>query len=363
MNLSLPLLPPHDEMLSAFLNCDASYEGVFFTAVLTTRIFCRPTCTARKPLPENVTFYSSASEAIENGFRPCLRCKPLEMEGERPDWIKPLLDAVEQDPYARWTHAEIEQFKLSPARVRAWCKQQFGTTFSDYVRTQRLGHALDQLKVGESIDNVAVDAGYESVSGFRDAFAKAFGVPPGQAAQRKLLKYRHLQTPLGPMLAMAEAEGVVMLEFVDRPALPKELEDLKRFGYAAVPGDNPHLQQLQIELQQYFVGQLSQFTVPLIAPGTEFEKATWDGLLKIPYGTTCSYAQLAQSIGRPSSIRAVANANGRNRLAILIPCHRVIASDRTLGGYGGGVARKSKLLKIESQACAFKTIYTPMSPA
>jgi AraC family transcriptional regulator of adaptative response/methylated-DNA-[protein]-cysteine methyltransferase len=353
MNATLPLLPPRDEMIAAMLSCDASYEGVFFTAVVTTRIFCRPTCTARKPLPSNVVFYATAAEAQEAGFRPCLRCRPLELEGECPGWLRPLIDALEAEPDRRWTLADVENYSIAPARVRAWFKQRFGTTFSGYTRAQRLGLALDRLKSGTGIDDVAMESGFESISGFRDAFQKTFGVAPGKASERKVLHYRHLTTPLGSMLAMAEASGVVLLEFCDRPALPRELEDLRHnHGYAAVPGDHLHLRTLEDELPRYFGGRLTAFSVPICAPGSAFDKGVWQALSGIPYGAIRTYAQLAQSLGRPTAVRAVAGANGRNRLAILLPCHRVVASDGGLGGYGGGMARKAFLLKLERQQAA-----------
>lgn len=350
MNAMLPLLPPRDEMIAAMLGRDATYEGVFFTAVISTGIFCRPTCTARKPLPENVRFYATASEAQDAGFRPCLRCRPLELEGECPGWLRPLLDAIDNTPERRWTLADVEAFGVTPARVRAWFKQRFGTTFSAYTRDRRLGLALDRLKAGSGIDEVAMDAGFESVSGFRDAFRKAFGVAPGQAGERRVLHYRQLTTPIGPMLAMAEEAGVVLLEFCDRPALPRELAELRDVhGYAAVPGDHPHLRHLDEELGRFFAGRLATFSVPIHAPGSAFDRSVWEALREIPCGATRTYGQMANAIGRPTAVRAVAGANGRNRLAILLPCHRVIASDGSLGGYGGGMARKAFLLKLERQ--------------
>jgi len=362
MDAMLPLLPPREEMIAAMLSCNASYEGVFFTAVVTTRIFCRPTCTARKPLPSNVVFYATAGEAQEAGFRPCLRCRPLELEGECPGWLRPLIDALEIEPDRRWTLADVETYGIAPARVRAWFKQRFGTTFSEYTRARRLGLALDRLKSGTGIDDVAMESGFESVSGFRDAFQKTFGVAPGKAGERKVLYYRRLTTPLGSMLAMAEASGVVLLEFCDRPALPRELEDLRHnHGYAAVPGDHTHLRTLGGELSRYFGGRLAEFSVPICAPGTAFDKAVWEALSGIPYGAIRSYAQLAHAIGRPTAVRAVAGANGRNRLAILLPCHRVVASAGGLGGYGGGMARKAFLLKLERQQAAAEN-YESITP-
>lgn len=347
-------------MVAAMLACDPAYEGVFFTAVLTTRIFCRPTCTARKPLPANVVFYATAGEAQDAGFRACLRCRPLTPEGEHPGWLKPLLQAVGREPQRRWTQADMATFGIAPARVRAWCKQRFGTTFSSYVRMRRLGQALVRLNAGEGIDAVALDIGYDSVSGFRDAFRKAFGAPPGQAASRRVLHYRRLVTPLGPMLAMADAAGIVLLSFCDRPALAAELDALRmRHHYAAVPGDHPHLRSLEAALERYFRGSLTAFELPLNAPGTPFQRQVRDALRRLPPGSTCSYAALARSIGRPAAVRAIASAIAHNPLALLVPCHRVAASDGSLGGYRRGLARKAFLLKLERQQLASRPNHSP----
>lgn len=181
---------------------------MFFTAVLATGIFCRPTCTARKPLPVNVAFYATAADAAAAGFRACLRCHPLEYGSGVPAWLQPLFDAVNAAPDHRWSQADIARHGVAPARARVWFKQHYDITFSEYVRTRRLGRALAGLQSGDNIDGVASDCGYDSVSGFRDAFQKAFGVAPGQAAGRRALQHQRIATPLGPMLAMAEPAGL-----------------------------------------------------------------------------------------------------------------------------------------------------------
>lgn len=343
-----PPLPPRDEMVAAMLACDAAYEGVFITAVRTTGIFCRPTCTARKPLPRNVDFYRTPADAADAGYRPCLRCRPLEATDTPPAWLAPLLQAVERDPHRSWTQADVREFGLAPDRVRGWFRQHRGSSFSTYVRARRLGTALDHLRGGAMLDDAAADTGYASLSGFRDAFRKRFGIPPGRASTQRLAVHRVLATPLGPMLALAEERGLVLLEFTDRPALPRELRELgERHGYAAAEGAHPHLDSVERELAAYFAGTLDVFECPLHAPGTAFDRAVWEALREVPHGTTTTYGELAQRIGRPTAVRAVAAANGRNRLAILIPCHRVIGRDGQLVGYGGGMQRKARLLALE----------------
>ncbi len=157
-----------------------------------------------------------------------------------------------------------------------------------------------------------------------------------------------LDTPIGPFVAGATDEGVCFLEFADRRALERQIEVLRRrFGSAALPGRHRHLDQLKAELDEYFAQERREFTVPLVTQGTPFQESVWQGLQRIPYGQTCSYDQLARAIGRPGAQRAVGRANGENRLAIVVPCHRVIGRDGRLTGYGGGLWRKALLLELE----------------
>lgn len=342
-------LPPRDEMLRAFMASDRSYEGIFYTAVRTTGIFCRPTCPARKPKPENVDFYHSADDALAAGFRPCKRCRPLEVAGA-PDWVRRILDEAERED-RRWSDAMLTERGVDPVRLRRWCNEHLGMSFHAWVRSRRLGRALGHLKAGASVDAVALDHGYESTSGFREALGTTFGTNAAGLRQATPLTYRRLVTPLGPMLAMAEDAGVVLLEFLDRPALTAELEELKtRYGYAAAPGDHAHLEALERELAEYFDGRRQRFDVPLAPRGRALERDVWQRLLAIPYGETLSYGELASDVGKPGGARIAGWACGRNRIAIAIPCHRVVAANGALTGYGGGKARKAYLVDLERGA-------------
>jgi len=347
--MSETTLPPRPEMDRACRSRDASYDGVFFLAVRTTGIFCRPSCPARQPNPENVEYYPSARDALFAGYRPCLRCRPLETAGAPPEWVAPLLAELERDPAARLDDAELRRRGLEPARVRRHFLKEHGMTFQAFRRARRLGGALDAIRRGEGAENAGWDAGYESASGFREAFERVLGAAPGRgAAALDCVRLAWLESPVGPLLAGATERGVALLEFTDRRALESQLDVLRRrLGRPLVPGAHPHLERLRAELAEYFEGRRRAFGLPLDLAGTPFELAVWRELLEIPYGETRSYEEMAVRVGRPGAQRAVGTANGRNRIAIVVPCHRVVNKNGQLGGYGGGLWRKRILLDLE----------------
>ncbi len=342
------MLPFQAEMIRAFTESDASFEGIFFTGVLTTGIFCRPTCSARKPLPKNVTFFASTKDALDGGFRPCKRCKPLESKDKEPEWVEQLMEAVEKDPAHRWKDQDLRNLGIEPERARRWFKANHGMTFHAYSRARRLGKAMGHMKNGQSVTETAFESGYESMAGFTEAVKRFTGRSATSAATAVRIYLTRLMTPVGPMMAGASDTSVVLLEFVDRPMLPTQLERVqKRFDCVFIPEENPVLAQLKDELSSYFEGKLTKFGVSLNFPGTDFQQKVWTALLDVPYGKTASYLDLATTIGDPKAVRAVARANGDNRIAIIIPCHRIIGSDGSLTGYGGGLHRKKKLLDLE----------------
>lgn len=341
-------LPDSDEMYQALVDRNAQFDGVFFVGVKTTGIFCRPTCTARKPLQKNVRFFAAPADALAAGYRACKRCRPLEAAGQLPAWLDELVQTVEADPAKRWKDQDISDFGVDPARVSRWFKSNYGITFHGYLRCRRLSTALAQLSVGDNATQVALDAGYSSLSGFRDAFQKWFGATPGRVASGCVLLVNRIFTPLGPLVVAADDQHLLLLEFADRRMLETQITRLaQRLNCRFCPGENAIIDQTNHEIAEYFAGTRTEFTVPLQIAGTEFQQAVWNQLLKIPYGETRSYETLAHSIGRKGASRAVGRANGDNRLAIIVPCHRVIRADGSLSGYGGGVRRKEWLLNHE----------------
>lgn len=347
--MDMQTLPPRGEMISAFLSGDGTYEGVFFTGVRTTGIFCRPTCSAKKPLAENVDFYPSARDALLAGFRPCKRCRPMEPRGTPPPWLGDLLRDIESRPEKRWTDGDLRSRGLSPERVRRWFQANHGMTFHAYSRVRRMGLALGRIQHGTRVSAAAFSHGYDSLSGFNEAFKQILGSAPRDARDSTVVTVTRIPTPLGPMIAGATHEALCLLEFADRRMLETQFERLrKHLGCVFVPGTSPIFDQIAEELEAYFEGRLCEFDVPLAVPGTPFQVRVWERLRAIPPGETRSYGQIAAEIGSPSAVRAVARANGDNRLAILIPCHRVIGADGKLTGYGGGLWRKQRLLEIEA---------------
>jgi len=344
-------MPPLKEMREAFFSKNPEYDGLFVAGVRTTGVFCRPSCPARKPLSENVEFFGSAHDAVFAGFRPCKRCQPMSGETESPGWLLPLLDRIDKDPSGRVKDADVRGMGIDPARVRRYFQKRYGMTFQAYVRGRRLGRAFDTIRKGAPIDDAVFDHGYESHSGFRDAFVRFFGVPPGSTGGTDIVKAGWVESPLGPLVAFATGDGICLLEFTDRRMLEAQVARVRRvFGSAIVPGENVHMERLRAELAGYFDGTLTRFTVPCVTPGTPFQMRVWDRLRQIPYGETRSYEHIAREVGVPGASRAVGSANGRNRVSIVIPCHRVVNKDGQLGGYGGGLWRKRRLLELEQRA-------------
>lgn len=342
MNLSF------DQMYRASYEKNSDFEGVFWMGVKTTGIFCRPTCTARKPKPENVEFFDNTKDAIRKGYRPCKVCKPLENPDETPPEIQKLMDELSVNPETKFKDIDLVERGLQPITVKRWFLKHHGMTFHAFQRTFKINSAFKKLQQGENVLDVALDNGYESLSGFNDSFKNVFGVSPKNSKLEKIVDLKRIETPLGTMIACANENGICMLEFSDRKALPTELKEIsKHFDANIVQGENPHFKTLEKELEEYFEGKRKDFTVPLSPVGTDFQKKVWEILRTIPYGTTRTYQQQADILGNPKAVRAVANANGLNKISIIIPCHRVIGTNGTLTGYGGGIWRKQKLLELE----------------
>jgi len=332
----------------ALLERKESYVGIFFVGVKTTSVFCIATCRARKPKLENVEFYTSFKEALDNGYRPCKICKPTENANEAPEKIEKAIALVKQNPKEKITDDQLRKLAISPEVVRRWFKKNYGMTFQAYQRMYRINNAFQELKKGKNATHTAFDSGYESLSGFGYTFKKVIGKSPQKSANRNVILISRLTTPLGPMFVCATENGICLLEFVDRRMLETEFTDLqKRLQAKIIAGENEHIKQTKKEITEYFDGKRKTFEVALETPGTDFQNTVWHSLKEIQYGQVTTYQQQAEKINNPKAIRAVASANGYNRISIIIPCHRVIGKDGSMTGYGGGIERKQWLLTHE----------------
>lgn len=332
----------------ALINKDSQFVGSFYACVKSTKIFCISTCTARKPKPDNVFFVTNAKEALQHGFRPCKICRPTETVDLPPTEIQTLIKMIHDQPHLRIVDQDMRKLNIAPEKVRRWFLKHHGITFQAYQRMIRINTAYQEIKKGNKVTSSAFKSGYGSLSGFGAAFKNLFGVPPENSTSQNVITLHRFNTPIGPMYAGGTDTGLCLLEFTDRRMLETEFLDLrKRLNANILPGQNEITRQAEEEINEYFEGKRNTFTVPLITPGTDFQIQVWNALKEIPQGETRSYQQQAESLNNPLAIRAVARANGMNRIAIIIPCHRVIGSDGSLTGYAGGLPRKKWLLEHE----------------
>ena len=334
----------------ALLDRNSQYLGVFYVAVKTTNVFCIATCRARKPKLENVIFYTTAREALSNGFRPCKICRPTENVDEPPQEIKRAIGLVSENPDNKISDHHLRELGCSPEKIRRWFKKHHNMTFQAYQRMIRINMAYQNLKNGNTVTASAFKSGYQSLSGFGYTFKNIMKIAPENANLINVIYLHRFTTPLGPMFACATNKGICLLEFTDRRMLEFEFKDLsKRLKAKIIAGKNDHLLKVEMQILEYFKGKRFNFDVPLHTPGTAFQQKVWNELREIPFGSTRSYKQLAVGLGQPKAVRAIAGANGHNRVAVIIPCHRVIGSDGSLTGYGGGLPRKQWLLEHEGK--------------
>lgn len=332
----------------ALLDRDPSYTGIFYVAVKTTAIFCIATCRARKPKFENVEFYTSFEEPIKSGFRPCKVCKPAENASQMPPTVERAISLIREQGQQKVSDADLKQHGISPEQVRRWFKQHYGMTFQKFQRMHRISSASQALSQGKKVTDSAFDSGYDSLSGFGYSYKKMLGAAPTHSNTEKVILISRLTTPLGPMLICATNLGICLLEFVDRKNLQREIASLEQLLQCSIiSGENTHIEQAKQQVAEYFSGDRQVFDVHLDLQGSEFQKRAWRQLLQLTYGCTVSYQQQAVAMNRATAVRAVASANAKNKIAIIVPCHRVLAKNGHLTGYAGGLERKRWLLEHE----------------
>jgi AraC family transcriptional regulator of adaptative response/methylated-DNA-[protein]-cysteine methyltransferase len=334
---------------AAFMRRDRSWDGRVIGAVHTTGIYCKPSCPARRPKRENVTFYSSAEEARAAGFRPCLRCKPDEV-GRGREAVASAVKLIEQAEEAPSLSDLASAVGYAPHHFQRIFKRDLGVSPAEYARALRNRRTEEALKSNGRITDAVYDAGYQSPSGFYSDAKERLGMTPSawrDGGRGETIRWTHFDSPLGEMFIAATAKGICRLTFDDSE------DSLRRlFPNATIIEDAGGLKSLVEGALKAIEQPLAMPDLPIDVAGTAFQEAVWRELRKIPAGETRSYAEIAAAIGAPKAVRAVGSANGDNHVVVLIPCHRVIRSDGSLGGYGGGIERKKKLLAAEGHAMA-----------
>lgn len=341
--------PDATALYQALLRRDEAYDGFYFVCVRTTKIYCKLSCGARKPLESNVSFVGSIGEAEQSGYRACKMCKPNQGPRPKHQLTIRLLELLRHDSEKRWNSEELHKLGIDSSSARRAFTRDYGVSFLKFAREHRLGSAVATLTNGERVIDAQIDAGFSSASGFKDAVSREIGLNPSEINNSTLLSAKWLETPIGPMLAIVNNDGLQLLEFAERKALVSEITAIKKKIGPICFREHEIFNKLQRELDGYFAGSLKTFTIPLAQYGSAFEKAAWKALLEVPYGETRTYGEQAAFAGNQNAVRAIGRANGANKIAIIVPCHRIIGADGAMTGYGGKIWRKEWLLKHEAK--------------
>ena len=337
-----------DMAWQAFTRRDRAFDGRFVIGVLTTGIYCRPSCAARQPQRQNVRFFADGVEARAAGLRACRRCRPDEVARDEAA-VLAAIDEIKtsaEDLGARPQLAELAQaVGYSPTHFQRVFRRATGLSPAAYARALREERAREALSSGASVTEAIYGAGFEAASRFYDSMAGKLGMAPSawvRGGEGVRINWAVVATSLGPMLVAATGKGVCRLSFNEGH------EDLAaRFPNAQLVEGGPEFAALLQRVVDAVEHPGTGGDIPLDVQGTAFQQRVWAELRKIPPGETRSYAEIAAAAGNPTAVRAAGSANGANSVAVLIPCHRVIRSDGSLGGYAYGLDIKRELLERE----------------
>jgi AraC family transcriptional regulator of adaptative response/methylated-DNA-[protein]-cysteine methyltransferase len=332
---------------AAFMRRDRTWDGRVIGAVKSTGIYCKPSCPARRPRRENVEFFASGENAAAAGYRPCLRCKPDEVGRDRAA-VAMAVKVIERSEEAPSLAELAAAVGYAPHHFQRIFKRDLGVSPAEYARALRNRRSEAALKQNGRVTDAVYDAGYSGPSGFYSDAKERLGMTPSawrDGGRGETIRWTTFDSPIGTMLIAATSRGICRLTFDDSEASLKRL-----FPKATIVQDDGGLRELVEGALSAIERPLAASDLPIDVAGTAFQEAVWRELRKIPPGETRSYAQIAAAIGHPNAVRAVGSANGDNHVAVLIPCHRVIRSDGSLGGYAGGLERKRRLLDAEGHA-------------
>ena len=343
----------HDPRWEAVLSRDAKRDGEFIFAVSTTGVYCRPSCPARRPRRENVTFFSRPEQAEKAGFRACLRCKPRAISGSpQLDLAKAICRHIEQHLDEPITLERLgKAFHQSPFHLQRRFKAALGITPREYADACRMRQLKRNLQAGDNVTRAMYDAGYGSSSRLYEKTSSQLGMTPDKYRRGAIaasIRYACADSPLGRMLIAGTDKGICSIQFARSDG--ELIEGLKReFPFATRKSDNGGLQTWVATLLKKMTGKELNAALPLDIRATAFQRRVWTYLQSIPFGATQSYKDVAKGIGEPTASRAVARACATNPVAVAIPCHRVVRGDGNISGYRWGVARKKTLLEMEQR--------------
>jgi AraC family transcriptional regulator of adaptative response/methylated-DNA-[protein]-cysteine methyltransferase len=342
-----------NQQWQAVLGRDASRDGQFVFAVSSTGVFCRPSCPARRPRRENVTFFRKPEEAEHAGYRACLRCRPKAVSGNaQMEMVKSVCRYIEQHLDEPITLARLgKEFRRSSFHLQRTFKSVLGITPRAYADSCRVNQLKQNLRAGHSVTRAMYDAGYSSSSRLYERTASQLGMTPDKYRRGAIaapIRYTFTNSPLGRMLIAATDKGICAIQFADSD---DELEHgLKHeFPFALRRRDDAAMRPWKEDLLRHLRGQKLTAALPLDIQATAFQRKVWAYLQTIPLGATRSYRDVARAIGQPTASRAVARACATNPVAVAIPCHRVVRESGEMGGYRWGLERKQALLQMEQE--------------
>jgi AraC family transcriptional regulator of adaptative response/methylated-DNA-[protein]-cysteine methyltransferase len=330
----------------AFTRRDRRFDGRFVIGVLTTGIYCRPSCAARQPQRQNVCFFADGGEARAAGLRACKRCRPDEVARDEAA-VLAAIDEIKSSEGLPQLAELAQAVGYSPTHFQRVFTRATGLSPAAYARALREERAREALSSGGSVTEAIYDAGFEAPSRFYESLDGKLGMAPSawvRGGEGVRIEWAVVTTSLGPMLVAATAKGVCRLSFSEGR------EDLAaRFPNAELAEGGAQFAALLQRVVDAVESPGTGGDIPLDVRGTAFQERVWAELRKIPPGETRSYAEIAAAAGNPTAVRATGSANGANNVAVLIPCHRVVRSDGSLGGYAYGLDIKRELLAREAK--------------
>ena len=344
-----------DQLWEAVIAKDARFDGQFFFAVSSTKVYCRPSCPSRRPRRERVSFFDEAEAAEAAGFRACLRCKP-----RSSDVADPQLALVQRVCQSLDESGEGETVKLadlaaqvgvSAFHLQRTFKRVMGISPRQYAAARRFGNFKQLVREGESVTNAVYESGFNSSSRVYEQAAEELGMTPatyGRGGRGVKIDYTIVTSPFGSLLVAVTERGVCSVRMADtHSTLEKDL--LSEFPEATIERADQRLRETVQKILSHLTNNEPHLDLPLDIRATAFQRQVWEKLRAIPYGQTVSYGDVAKSLGKPGAVRAVGRACATNPVALVIPCHRVVREDKSLGGYRWGLDRKQKLLAHEQR--------------